>query len=204
MSEEKFVPKNQREFLAYFNKKCKIPMNPVLFRRDDNDIIEAGRLYAAIIMVFSESYHAVSKLSVAFVHENAIDIQSGHPAVLDVYLEMERLAHLRRYQRGEAEVTQECHSTSAQPLMGTQAWVSFLFQIDLPHIIVIAVLGSKAHASRELLHSHLHLYAIIPACTCILGHVLADISLQGLLLYKEEAVRGAYGGIQQSPASLMP
>lgn len=41
MSEEKFIPKNQREFLAYFNKKCKIPMNPVLFKRDDNDIIEA-------------------------------------------------------------------------------------------------------------------------------------------------------------------
>jgi len=34
------LPKNQREFIAYFNKKNKIKMNPELFRRSDDDIIE--------------------------------------------------------------------------------------------------------------------------------------------------------------------
>ena len=34
------LPKNQREFIAYFNDKHKIKMNPVLFNRSDEDIIE--------------------------------------------------------------------------------------------------------------------------------------------------------------------
>lgn len=34
------MPKNQREFIAYFNKKHKIKMNPVLFQRSEDDIIE--------------------------------------------------------------------------------------------------------------------------------------------------------------------
>lgn len=33
--------KSQQEFLAHFNKVHKVPMNPELFKRDDNDIIEA-------------------------------------------------------------------------------------------------------------------------------------------------------------------
>ena len=31
---------NQREFLSHFNKTCKVQMNPLLFRRSDDDIIE--------------------------------------------------------------------------------------------------------------------------------------------------------------------
>lgn len=34
------LPKNQREFIAYFNKNNKLHMNPDLFKRSDKDIIE--------------------------------------------------------------------------------------------------------------------------------------------------------------------
>ena len=38
--DENTFPHNQREFLAYFNDRHKIPMNPELFKRSDEEIIE--------------------------------------------------------------------------------------------------------------------------------------------------------------------
>ena len=154
-------------------------------------------------MVFPESYHAIVELPIALVHHHPVDICCSHAAVADFNSELERLAHLGLHKRRYAEVAQQCHS-AAQPLVGAQARITVLLQIDLQHIVVVPVLCRKADACRLFCHPHLHLDIVAHAIVQFRMLPVVERATHGIGFYEEEAICREKRRIQFRPAILVP